>query len=119
MESIGIRTASLLGEIGQSIKDDLAHLPLLHNLTLTSIYVLVSLYAQDEQRASDIARDLKVAPTSFTPTLDRLEAAGLIARSPHASDRRSVVISLTPEAKKFRQAVDQAIGNAEVRYGGK
>lgn len=118
MESIGITTAVLLSEIGKSIKDDLSH-TLLHNFPIISIYVLALLYEKDDQRASDIARSLKVAPTSFTPTLDRLEIAGLIVRSPHAVDRRSVVISLTAEGKKLKRAVENAIGNAEVRYGGK
>ena len=118
MESIGIRVASLLGEIGQSIKDDLAQ-TVLHDFPLSSIYVLAALYEKDSQRASDLARALKVPATSFTPTLDRLENAQLIARSPHDTDRRSVVISLTAASKKLQRAVENAIGNAEVRYGGK
>lgn len=118
MESIGIKTASLLTEIGRAIKDDLAH-TVLYNFTLTSIYVLAALYQKDEQRASDLAKVLKVPATSFTPVLDRLENAGLIFRTPHSVDRRSVVIALTPEGKKLKRAVENAIGNAEVRYGGK
>ncbi len=118
METIGIQTAVLLSEIGRSIKDDLAH-TVLHDFPLTSIHVLAALYEQDNQRASDLAKALSVAATSFTPTLDRLERAGLIVRSPHVSDRRSVVISLTAEGKKLERAIGNAIGNAEVRYGGK
>lgn len=119
MESIGITTASLLREIEKSIKDDLAH-TVLHDFPLASIYVLAELYGKETgRRASDIARALKVAPTSFTPVLDRLENAQLIAREAHPADRRSVVITLTPEGLKLQRAVENAIGNAEVRYGGK
>lgn len=118
MESIGIRTASLLGEIGQSIKDDLAH-TVLHDFPLSSIYVLAALYGKDSQRASDLAKALKVPATSFTPVLDRLQNARLVSRSPHDTDRRSVVISLTPAGQKLQRAVLNALGNAEVRYGGK
>lgn len=118
MESIGIRTASLLGEIGQSIKDDLAHTAL-RDFPLSSVYVLAALYEKDSQRASDLARALKVPATSFTPVLDRLEHAQLITRSPHGTDRRSVVISLTSAGQKLQRAVENALGNAEVRYGGK
>lgn len=118
MESIGIRVASLLGEIAQSIKDDLAQ-TVLHDFPLSSVYVLAALYRKDSQRASDLAKELKVPATSFTPVLDRLENAQLVARTPHGTDRRSVVISLTTGGKKLQRAVENAIGNAEVRYGGK
>jgi len=118
MESIGIKTAQLLTEIGQSIKDDVAH-TILHKLPLTSIYVLAALYTQDNQRASDLAKELKVAATSFTPILDRLETLGLVERHPHPTDRRAILVKLTKEGQKFRAVVKSAIGNAEVRYGGK
>lgn len=119
MESIGLKTAQLLTEIGRTIKEDVSKAPVLQNLPLQAIYVLASLYETDNQRASDLSKSIGAAPTSFTPTLDRLEGAGLITRGDHPTDRRSVLISLTREGKKYQTVVVNAIGNAEVRYGGK
>ena len=118
MAHIGIVHARIVKDIETSIKDDLSH-TILYSLPINSIYALAALYEKDEQRASDLALRIGAAPTSFTPILDRLEKVGLIARAPHATDRRSIVISLTPGGKKLQRAVENAMGNAEVRYGGK
>lgn len=44
-----------------------------------------------------IAQHLKISTASTTKLLDRLAAGGHITRSPHPSDRRALVISITPE----------------------
>ena len=44
---------------------------------------------------------------AMTNRLDRLEAAGLVARQPDPDDRRGLIIELTPKGKAL---VDQAIG---------
>lgn len=116
METVGMMTNALLSDVNRAIKDDLAH-TVLHNMAVASIYVLVALYKTDGQRATDLAAAQGVAPTSFTPTLDRLERAGLARRAQHPSDRRSIIVSLTAEGKKLQAAVENAIGNAEVKYG--
>ncbi|MFD6400662.1 MarR family winged helix-turn-helix transcriptional regulator [Nocardia sp. NPDC060249] len=56
---------------------------------------------------------LQVHPTSVTNTVDRLEAAGLVVRVPHPSDRRATLIEITSEG---RQSVADATAalNAEV-----
>ena len=51
---------------------------------------------------------LLVATGTMTGRLDRLEKTGLIRRIPHATDRRALVIELTPHG---REMVDQAIGD--------
>lgn len=42
-----------------------------------------------------LADHLKISTASTTKLLDRLEAAGHIERSPHPTDRRALVISIT------------------------
>ena len=118
MSNIGIVHATMVKEIATSIKDDLAH-TILHALPINSIYALAALYEQDNQRASDLAKKIGAQATSFTPTIDRLEALGLVERVPNANDRRAIIICLTKDGKTYKAAVQQAIGNAEVRYGGK
>ena len=47
----------------------------------------------------DIIGELGLTSGSGTALLDRLEGAGYIARIPNAQDRRSILISLTNEAR--------------------
>lgn len=47
----------------------------------------------------DIIGELGLTSGSGTALLDRLEVAGYIARIPNAQDRRSILISLTNEAR--------------------
>ncbi|MCU1480645.1 MAG: MarR family transcriptional regulator [Subtercola sp.] len=50
---------------------------------------------------------LQVHPTSVTNTVDRLERAGLVKRSPHPTDGRATLLELTDTgAEVVRQATD-------------
>ncbi|MGQ4601366.1 MarR family transcriptional regulator [Nocardia sp. R6R-6] len=44
---------------------------------------------------------LQVHPTSVTNTVDRLEAAKLVARVPHPSDRRATLIEITDTGREL------------------
>lgn len=51
---------------------------------------------------------LQVHPTSVTNAVDRLEAAKLVKRVPHPSDRRATLIEITDEGRRLaRQATEQ------------
>ncbi|MFD3707388.1 MarR family winged helix-turn-helix transcriptional regulator [Nocardia sp. NPDC058658] len=56
---------------------------------------------------------LQVHPTSVTNTVDRLEAAGLVVRVPHPSDRRATLIEITDAGRKSVAEATAAL-NAEV-----
>jgi DNA-binding MarR family transcriptional regulator len=60
-----------------------------------------------------IGERLQVHPASVTNAVDRLEAAGLVSRTPNPSDRRSVLASISPSG---RRTVEAAAGrlNSEV-----
>lgn len=47
-----------------------------------------------------IGERLQVHPTSVTNTIDRLEADGLVARSPHPTDRRTTLARITPAGRR-------------------
>jgi DNA-binding MarR family transcriptional regulator len=47
-------------------------------------------------RPTDVAQSVMVTSSGMTKRLDRLEEAGLIARTPDPEDRRGTLISLTP-----------------------
>jgi len=74
-------------------------------LTVIEWYILRALYSQDGQHASELARAVGRAATSFTPILDKLQHKDLIERRPDPSDRRAVRIFLTAKAAKTRQQV--------------
>lgn len=75
------------------------------DLTVIEWYILRALYDQDGRHASELARAVGRAATSFTPNLDKLQAKGYIERRPDKTDRRAVRIYLTEEAEKYRDVV--------------
>ncbi|GAB18805.1 putative MarR family transcriptional regulator [Gordonia effusa NBRC 100432] len=52
---------------------------------------------------SDLAGRLGLNSASTTALLDRLEGSDFIRRNPHATDRRKVVVSITPHAVNVGQ----------------
>lgn len=48
-------------------------------------------------RMADIAAGLEVVPRTATSIVDSLESAGLVVRAIDRHDRRSILVSLTPE----------------------
>ncbi|WP_396710885.1 MarR family winged helix-turn-helix transcriptional regulator [Microbispora sp. H11081] len=44
----------------------------------------------------ELAEHEKVQPPSMTRVIAKLEARGLLERSPHPTDRRQVMVSVTP-----------------------
>lgn len=88
-------------------------------ITVIEWYILRALYEQDGQHASELARAVGRAATSFTPNLDKLQDKGYIERRSDPGDRRAVRIFLTESAKanrdkvlKLSDDVDAQIANA-------
>lgn len=77
-------------------------------LTVIEWYILRSLYMQDGQHASELARAVGRAATSFTPNLDKLEKRGFIERRQDETDRRAVRIFLRTSAHHIREDVLQS-----------
>lgn len=77
-------------------------------LTVIEWYILRALYDQDGQHASELARAVGRAATSFTPILDKLQNKGMIERRPDPADRRAVRIYLTVKGAQLRDRVLQA-----------
>ncbi len=74
-------------------------------LTIIEWYILRALYERDGQHASELARAVGRAATSFTPNLDKLQQKGYIERRPDPTDRRAVHIYLTDLAEQHRKDV--------------
>jgi DNA-binding MarR family transcriptional regulator len=76
-------------------------------LTIIEWYIMRALFERNGLHASELARAVGRAATSFTPNLDKLQQKGLIERRPDQADRRAVHIYLTEEAEAYRAAVTE------------
>lgn len=77
-------------------------------LSVIEMYILRALFERDGQHASELARAVGRAATSFTPNLDKLQDKGLIERRPDPGDRRAVRIYLTPTSSDYKSGVMEA-----------
>jgi DNA-binding MarR family transcriptional regulator len=59
-------------------------------------------------RPADLAASVMLTSSGITKRLDRLEAAGLVARHPDPQDRRGLLIELTPAG---RELIDAALAD--------
>lgn len=73
-------------------------------LSLTHLSTLAALERHGPSTPTALADHEKVKPPSMTRILARLEEGGLVARIPHPTDRRQVVVSATPEALALLRA---------------
>jgi len=69
-----------------------------HDLTLSQYITLKKLH-YGTASASELAQAAELNPGAMTRLLDRLEAAGLLQREAHPSDRRTLRIVLTARGK--------------------
>jgi DNA-binding MarR family transcriptional regulator len=58
---------------------------------------------------------LQVHPTSVTNIIDGLEARGMVVRTPHPSDRRTTLATLTREGRSVASKATQALH--AIRFG--
>lgn len=100
--SIYLQTASLMRRVEGTYQEALRRAGR-GDLNPLELHILLSLYRQDGQRASDLAKSIGRAATSFTPVLDRLAEFGYLCRKADADDRRSVGIFLTAKGEALRE----------------
>jgi len=72
-------------------------------LGMPAMAVLGALYARGEMSVGELAAHERVQPPSMTRTINCLEEGGYVARRPHESDGRQVVVAIEP---KGRETVD-------------
>jgi len=66
------------------------------SVTLTHLSAMATLRKKGPMSAGDLAAHERVQPPSMTKVLAGLEEKGLVTREPHPSDKRQVIIALTP-----------------------
>jgi MarR family transcriptional regulator, organic hydroperoxide resistance regulator len=68
-------------------------------------FILRLLWAQDGLTPGEIARRLGLATPTVTRAATRMEAAGLLRREPHPSDRRLVRLVLTERGRSLEGVI--------------
>ena len=68
---------------------------------------VVRMLAGGSLRMTAIAARLSVVPRTVTDLVDGLEAAGIVTRQADPTDRRSTIISLTPDGSRLVERLDR------------
>lgn len=93
----GLEIVHLHRRLEQVMENDLTA----WGLTPRQFQIMESLYHNAEGTATpaQLADEVSLSRSAMTSALDALEKLGHTARSPHPSDRRMLVISLTPSGR--------------------
>ncbi|GAA5174341.1 MarR family transcriptional regulator [Pseudonocardia eucalypti] len=88
-----------------------------HGLSRTGYLILVTLYLREDRTLSmgQLSKRLLLHPTTVSLVTDKLQARELVVRSPHPTDRRTILAELTDEGARTLATVSEALG--EVNYG--
>ena len=84
-------------------------------LTPAEINALASLSDGTPRTVSALGSLVGAAPTTLTSVLDRLERRGHVTRGTHPSDRRAVLVQLTPAGRRAAKMIRQAVARLERR----
>jgi DNA-binding MarR family transcriptional regulator len=102
-------------DIHQQVNKVIAEAVKPFDLTPIEAYILLALFAQDGQHATDLAQAVGRAATSFTPNLDNLCNGQWTRRAADTHDRRAVRLYLTNYAQDQRDALIEAIFEADLK----
>jgi DNA-binding MarR family transcriptional regulator len=91
--------AQLIGEFGKAYTRRIWSEMERAGTTPARARLLAALHCQGNCQMSALGAFLDVTPRNVTKLVDGLEAEGLVARKPHPSDRRAILISLTERGK--------------------
>ena len=87
-----------------------------YGLDVRELAVLVVLATGEPASQQQAASRLAVDRTTMVALLDALEGKGLVARRPHAADRRKNAVELTPAGHDTLRRASRARDDAERRF---
>ena len=64
----------------------------------------------------ELAKILHITPATMTTSLNRLAAAGFVAKQKDPADKRRTVIALTPSGKKLSRDITTAVNDLEMSF---
>jgi DNA-binding MarR family transcriptional regulator len=94
-----------------------AELPVLaeHDVSMWGYAVLTAVDDTPVRSQAALAEAIGADKSRIIGTLDELQEAGLIERTPDPNDRRVRLLSITPKGRRVRSAVRKGIRAAEAR----
>ena len=78
-----------------------------HGVHAGQQYILVTLWEENCLAPGEVARRLDLATPTVTRAATRMEAAGILERKPHPTDRRLVRLCLTPLGMSLRKTIQR------------
>jgi DNA-binding MarR family transcriptional regulator len=86
-----------------------------HGLNMTDYLMLMTLQLSESgtRLISSLARNLLVHATTATLATDRLESRGLLARSPHPTDRRATCVTISNEGREVVKKATSALSESD------
>ena len=76
-------------------------------------------HADEALRMTDIADRLILSKGGTTKVIDRLEAKGLVRRLQDPSDRRALIVEITPEGRQMLSVIRPIVDEAIEEYWGR
>jgi DNA-binding MarR family transcriptional regulator len=76
-----------------------------HGVRAGQQYILFTLWEEDCLAPGEVARRLDLSTPTVTRAATRMEAASLLARKPHPTDRRLVRLCLTPRGRSLQREI--------------
>ncbi|MDQ0727994.1 MarR family winged helix-turn-helix transcriptional regulator [Microbacterium sp. W4I20] len=104
METVLLDRLLLIGELFQR---DMARAFDGTGLTTARVHLLWVLQHAGPSTQRDLARLCEVTPRNITGLVDGLEESGHVRRTPHPTDRRSVIVELTATAAETMARMQQ------------
>lgn len=94
-------TFDTLFELIVRLGDGMQHWLGERGLTTSRAEVLFRLHGQGAMVQRELSEALRCTPRHVTQLVDQLEQAGLVARKPHPSDRRAILVTPTAKGTKL------------------
>jgi DNA-binding MarR family transcriptional regulator len=115
-----MRAVTSLMRAQQIVINELDELLRKHGLTFAryEALVLLTFSRRGSLPLGKMGERLQVHPTSVTSIVRRLEAAGLVTRTPHPDDGRAILCEITPEGRELVERATADLVGAGFAVGG-
>lgn len=102
VDAVVLSSRALLAIVAKTIA------PALEHVSLQQFRVLVVLVGAGPHRLGALAARLDALPSTFSRTVDRMEAGGWVSRRQSPDSRREVVVDVTDRGRRLVEQVTEA-----------
>ena len=79
------------------------------DISVAYFAVLQALWENDGMSITDLGEKAQLEKSTMTSLIDRMEAASLVRREDHPTDRRAFQICLTPRGRELEKKLDEVV----------